>query len=216
MDNSKKNVLVWLSATLLIAVAIILWFFTNDPYIKRFDLNSLSKSIANILGLIGIILFSFDITLSTLFKGYAKFAYLYKPHHLTGKMVAISIILHPLFQSVRFFNSSLKNGLNFLFFNFQIPLILGKIALFGLIILMLFTLYIKTRPDVWRFIHKWFILIFILAIAHITFIDSDLSDNIYLKVYMLSISCFSLSLIFYKNIIKKYLSKNSGKNNPNG
>lgn len=208
MENKRiYNRQIGLIAVILSGISVFLWFFTQKGYLSHFGINPTSKAIANICGLIGITLFSYSMVLATIYKKYEHFEYIYKPHHLIGKTAAFFMLIHPLLTSIRFFNRSIDGGLYFIFKDFEIPLLFGKVALFGTIILMLYALYIKTQPKLWIFIHRFFFLIFILAILHVTFLENDLNKNLFLKVYIFFLMYFTLGFVAYNNLIKKTTKK---------
>lgn len=208
-DKKTPKHYIWSIAIILCIIPIMLWFFTKRPYIHHVGINSTSHAIANFCGLIGITLLSYSVILSTLFKGFENFGYLYRPHHLIGKIAAIFIISHPLLTSIRFFHTSFTSGLYLIFGDFDIELVFGKLALIGTIVLMLYALYIKTESKLWKFIHRWFFLIFLLAVLHVTFMPNDLNKNISLKIYIFSLMYSTIGFIVYKNFIRSLTKKSN-------
>jgi predicted ferric reductase len=89
--------------------------------------------------------------------------------------------------------------------NFAITM--GIIALLGMIILLSITLYLKIKYNIWKFSHKFMVVVFIFAILHILFISSDISRDLFLKSYILFFSLLGLMSGSYRSFLRFLFNK---------
>src|SRR3989339_402817 len=79
----------------------------------------------------------------------------------------------------------------------------GIYALALMILLIILTLYIKLKYQIWLFSHRFLILAFIFAVLHSFMIESDISRDLFLRYYMLGFSFFALALSLYNLLADK-------------
>lgn len=193
-------------------IPVIIWSFMESFGLRFLDFNSITTSIGQILGLIGMALFSINLILSgrlkildRFFKGLDK---VYKNHGRIGSLAFSLILFHPIFLVVKYLSFSIKQaGLFFVPF-LNIPVTWGIISLFLMIILISFTFYIKLKYHVWKMSHKFMILSFAFSVLHVFFITSDVSRNLFLKYYILSLAAVGLIISIRSAILGKLLVKN--------
>ena len=199
---------------ILALVPVVLWF--RMP-VERFS--SFSDGLADIgrlAGLVGASLFAINLILSSHLKILEKFFSglnkVYVKHAMVGKIAVSLLILHPLFLLGRYAGGTFSGALNFLSIGSFLPKTYGQISLYILVILIILTLYLRPKYNIWKITHKFMGLAFFLASMHIYFIPSDVARNMPLRVYMLTLAGLGLAAFLYHTVfgwflIKKYKYK---------
>ncbi|MCA9390330.1 ferredoxin reductase family protein [candidate division WWE3 bacterium] len=167
--------------------------------------------------LMGITLFSINLILSTRHQLLEKFFYglnkVYVAHHLIGGTSLIFLLVHPLLLSLRFIPSDWYQAAQLLIPSItepiDWPLNFGIIALYGMIFLMVVTIFIKLHYELWLWTHKFLGLVFFLGVLHSFLIPSDISSDSFLGIYFLIVSSLGLCAYIYTTlmgtfIIRKY------------
>jgi len=197
-----------------------------EPLGARFvDLNSTTTSLGQILGLIGMVMFSINLILAGRLKFLDKYFHgldkVYLNHSRLGSISFSLILFHPLFLVIKYITFSLKQAALFFIPFINIPITWGIISLVIMVALISFTFYIKLKYNIWKMSHKFMILAFFFAVLHTIFIYSDVSRNNFLRYYILSFAFIGLVIsirqaLFSKFLIKKfkYKVKNINQLNP--
>jgi predicted ferric reductase len=103
----------------------------------------------------------------------------YRAHHNIGSMAFILLLLHPLFLTIRYFLISPNSAFEFLKPNILSPFrALGSIALFGMVVAMFVTLYLKVE-------YKKFILAQRVLLAEVIWVYLETE----LLVYKFTLPC---------------------------
>lgn len=169
-------------------------FETNGP-IKLFTF------LAQITGLVGSILISWNFFLSTrtniienLFGGLDK---AYKVHNILGNIAFILVINHPIFLIINSlpFNTTKLYLIPTLA---NLPYAFGILALYTLIILVYLTIFVDIPYKAWKKTHEVMGLVIIFGSLHSLMITSDVSAFLPLKIWILSFNVFALVAYFYK------------------
>lgn len=84
---------------------------------------------------------------------------------------------------------------------------MGSIALLGMIVLLVMTLYIKMKYHIWRFSHKFMVLVFVFAILHSLLISSDISRDMFLRYYILFFALVGLSFGAYRAFLRYFFNR---------
>jgi predicted ferric reductase len=184
-----------------------------EPIGLRFvDTASVFTSIGQILGLVGMTLFSINLILSGRFKFLDKYFKgldkLYKNHQIIGTLAFSMILFHPIFLVFKYLAISTKEAALFFVPFLEIPITLGIISVFLMIILISLTFYFKLKYNIWKFSHKFMIIAFFFSLFHVVLIKSDISNSLLLKIYLLFLGIIGLFVsirqaFFYKLINKK-------------
>jgi len=201
------NIILILS---LIPVAI--WVFMA-PISSRFsDLNTITTSLGQILGLVGMSLFSINLILAGRFKILDKYFKgldkVYANHSKIGSISFSMILFHPLLLVVQYLSISTKAAALFFVPFINMPITWGIISLFMMIVLISFTFYIKLKYHIWKISHKFMIVAFMFGVIHTLTVSSDISRNDFLRYYIFSLAFVGLIVsirqaFFYKFINKK-------------
>ncbi len=188
-------------------VPVVIWTFM-EPISSRFlDLNTTTTSLGQILGLIGMVLFSVNLILAGRFKFLDKYFKgldkVYIHHSKIGALAFSMILFHPLFLVVKYITFSLKQAALFFVPFTNAPITWGILALLLMILLIGFTFYIKLKYNIWKFSHKFMTVAFSLALIHTLLISSDVSRNNLLRYYILILAITGLIV----SVRQAFLSK---------
>jgi predicted ferric reductase len=209
---------------ILSIVPVIIWGFMEPLGLRFLDFNSITTSIGQILGLVGMVIFSITLILAGRFKFLDKFLKgldkVYSNHHKLGAIAFSMLLFHPLFLVVKYLSISIRDaGLFFVPFT-NMPITWGLISLLLMIIFLGITFYSKVKYHVWKFTHKFMTLAFFFAVIHTLVISSDISRNILLRYYILLLALVALFAVIRKTFFEqisanrfKYKVKNVNKLN---
>jgi len=183
-----------------IVIAITLNLFllskTNVLIVAQNPLLSLSQ----ILSLVGTVLLSITFILSSRLqfveKIFGPLDKVYKLHHLLGG-ISFVLLLHPLLLALRY----LPSTPTYVFLGSNLIYNSGIIALYLLILLLIFTFLINLPYQLWLLTHQFMGLSLLFATLHVYFIDSDVSRYWPLRLWML----FWLGTAAISFIIRKFL-----------
>jgi predicted ferric reductase len=205
----KRNI-GWITVAILAVVPILRWFFVGPLNFRFIDLNATATSLGQIIGLLGMILFSINLILSSRLKIIDKYfdglPDVYSIHHKIGAISFCLLLAHPLFLVVKFFSFSIKSAVMF-FVPQGDAVSFGIYALALMIALMVLTFYIKLKYHIWKFSHKFMVLVFVFAILHNLFITSDISRDLFLRYYIFTFAFVALILGFYQAFLSKIFNR---------
>lgn len=196
----------WLGFWVSVAVAVIpavLWLaFTplrNDALAKITALSALS-------------LLSFLIILSGRLPIFEKLFYgldkLYKAHKNISAVVIMLILAHSALLTFKYLEISDVSAFKFVIPSTEISLMLGKLALYIMVTLVVLTMYFKIK-------YQWFVLsmrvmggMIFLSGYHALFVaGSDLTQNIPLLIYMVALGAGASYVYVYKSLFHKAFVK---------
>jgi predicted ferric reductase len=183
-----------------------------SPFGSRFsDFVTICTSIGQILGLMGITLFSINLILAgrskfldRYFNGLDK---VYAHHRMIGSLAFSMMLFHPIFLMIKYLAISTKEAALFFVPFINVPITWGIISLLIMIILIVFTLYIKLKYHIWKISHKFMTVAFIFAIFHTFHISSDISRNNFLRYYILLFALVGIILSIRQAFLNKVLVK---------
>jgi predicted ferric reductase len=204
----------WPLLGLLCALPAYQWS-TLQPIATRADGPvTVMLSLGQLLGIIGLTLFAFNLLLTTriklfedLFGGLNK---VFFAHHIIGTIAFLALLAHPVFLALRLVPSSLREAALLLVPRLDnIPVALGILALLGLIGLMFITFYVPLNYRTWLLTHKYLGGVFFLAGLHVLLTPNDLSNDRPLQVYLLGLSFLGIVSYSYRTLfpgifVKRY------------
>jgi predicted ferric reductase len=208
LNDNWGIILIWILAAMPIAI----WIFML-PLVGRFASPfMIFRSSGQITGLFGMALLSINFILAARFsfldKWFNGLNRVYVKHHSIGVIAFCFLLFHPTFLLIQYLFISLHAAFVFLLpGDFYVDL--GKIALAIFIILMVITLYLHFKYQNWKNTHKFLGLVLIIAIAHMLYVPSDISNNAALRYYMIFLVVLSLISYFYRTIFKIYKKENT-------
>jgi predicted ferric reductase len=199
----------WLITITLCVFTVGLWYIER-PGINPFRTTPLAlTSLAQVSGLIGLVLFSLSLFLSgrfsfteNLFGGMNR---VYIAHHQMGGISFILLMLHPLFVASSYLPLSLKRAAMQLLpsaVNWEQNL--GIASLLCLMALMIITFYVTIPYQLWRLTHKFMGAAFFFGAVHSLFIPSTISRFLPLKIFILSICVPAVLAYLYRTVLGRF------------
>ncbi|MDO8668666.1 MAG: ferric reductase-like transmembrane domain-containing protein [Candidatus Buchananbacteria bacterium] len=210
MTKIKHNY-VWLAIVILSLVPALLWLLSPSLLPRLGSLRAVMSDLGQLAGLIGMALFSFSLILSARFRFLDKYFKglnnVYAKHSLIGQVAFVLLLFHPLLLLFKYAGGSFSGAMLFLSLSSNWPKNWGWLALVLMISLIVLTLYLKPKYNIWKWTHKFLGLSFFFASLHVFLIPSDVSRYAPLRFYMLSLSFLALAVFAYRTLFGKYLIK---------
>lgn len=206
----------WALIILLTLIPVVRWFQLNG-FEDFEDSYGAFTALGSITGIIAMVLFALNFVLSTrlklfdtIFGGLNK---AYISHHIIGGLALIIMLMHPFFLAVRHLPESFQYAALFLLPSFAPNADwaenFGAFALYLTVILLVITFYVKLPYQKWLNTHRFLGLALLLAGIHVFLIPSDTYDDVFLRVYMLSIVAIGLAAFVYHTILGRILIRHS-------
>ncbi len=206
----QKKYVGWVLMIVVSVSPLIPWFFALQPISLRFaNTYATFTAIGEILGLVGIAMFSLNLVLSArlqLFENYfGGMNRVYVAHHLFGGVSFLLLLAHPLALASAYIPISLKSAALYLLPGNDWSINVGIVSLLCMMTLLLLTFFITLPYEFWRFTHKFLGGVFLLAAVHGFFVPSDLSRDATLRNYMLIIVSAGTVAYLYRTILGRFL-----------
>lgn len=214
--RSVGSLLVWSSALF----PLLLWFLTDsaEPRGRGYYSNVELVNVGQITGLVGMAMLSIAFVLSSrarfledYFGGLDK---MYRVHHQLGQTAFVLLLVHPVALALRLIPDRLGTALLFLLPTHEsLAVNLGTYAFWGLVLLMVLTLFVKIAYDKWKLSHKFFGLVLVIGTIHMLTVQSTpgrpvaVLQNPLLWYYMLGLAALGIVFFFYKLIVLPLLSR---------
>ncbi len=225
-----EHLLGWSVVIILCLIPVVLWFRLHPiEYIDGFAPTMLS--IGRLTGLIGTVMYALNLILATRLRfleyWFGGLNRVYIAHHMLGGLALVMLSLHPLFLALRYIQTSIKQAALMLVPNGLLPLdalfdtnhlyhqsvleqwaiFFGIIAFWGMVGLLLVTFFIMIPYRLWLFTHRFLGVAFVIAAAHVLFINSDTSTSLALKVYMLTIIALGVAAFVYRTLLSSIVMR---------
>lgn len=215
MNKILKNHLPVALLSIIAEIPVIIWA-SMEPIRYRFaDIMTSATSLGQLAGILGLVFFSLATILSARIKIFDRIfgginrAYI--EHHKIGKIAFFLIIAHPISFAIGIASISFKEAILFLIpgagkweINF------GIFALWLLVLLLIITFYrenLRIKYRAWKLSH-WFLgVAFGFGITHAYLIRSDISENIFLRYYIFTLSSLGAISFLYRSVFGKLLVK---------
>ena len=214
--HSIGSLLVWSSALL----PIVLWLLTEsaEPRGRRYYDYADLVNAGQLAGLVGMAMLSIAFVLSSrarfledYFGGLDK---MYRVHHQLGQTAFVLLLVHPVAHALRFIPERFDRALLFLLPTHEkLAVNLGAYAFWGLLPLMILTLFVKIPYDKWKLSHKFLGLVLVFGTIHILTVESTrgrpvaVLQNPLLRYYMLGLAALGVISFCYKLIVLPLLSR---------
>lgn len=196
---------------ILSIIPVGIWAFMEPLGVRFLDVNSITTSIGQIFGLVGMTLFSLNLILAGRFKFLDKYFKgldrVYIHHSKIGSLAFSFMLFHPILLAVKYLAISTKEAALFFVPFLDMPVTWGIISLLILIVLISLTFYFKIKYNVWKISHKFMILAFAFSFLHTLLISSDISRNYFLRYYIFTLAIIGLGVSVHQAIFNKILSK---------
>lgn len=197
---------------LLISLSPVLFWATSLPLNSRFgDFYSIFTSLGQVLGLVGIAMFSLDMFLSGRYKFtedyFGGMNKVYIAHHILGGVSFILLLFHPVSLAIANMPLSFKYVLDYIVPGSDWTVNFGIISLLLMIVLLIVTFFVNLPYELWKLTHKYLGIVLIIGVIHSFFVSSDLTRDIFLRNYMLIIVGIGLIPYFYRTVFFRFFIK---------
>lgn len=212
MIKNKLSHLGWPLVFALSFFPVLLWGLAPS-LVLRFDSGlHFFTSLGQIFALSGTSMFALNFILGARLKFLEKYFdgqnRVYERHNQLGQIALIFLLFHPLFLLPKYAGGSFGGAALFLLPNSNLPQTLGWVALVMMILLIVLTLYLRPKYNMWKWTHKFFGLAFLLVTLHMYFIPSDVAVFLPLRIYMLGLSILGLIAFGYRSLLARFFVKN--------
>ncbi|OGD68779.1 hypothetical protein A2996_00975 [Candidatus Campbellbacteria bacterium RIFCSPLOWO2_01_FULL_34_15] len=206
-----KNRLGIVFIFLIAIIPLILWIIMK-PLDSRFvDFFSIFTSFGQITGLLGIILFAITLILSArlhflenYFGGLDK---VYNIHHKLGVISFVFLAIHPLLLAIKLIPISVITSAKFLIPSSNWTINFGIFSLLLMITILIVTFFAKWKYPNLKFAHKFLGTAFFLGALHTFLTPSDVSQDIFLRVYILGFSAIAILVYLQRSILGNFMTK---------
>ncbi len=192
---------VWF-VNLSLLITLNLYFLSKTDISTVFSNPFLSLS--QIVSLIGTVLLCVTFILSSRFRFTEKYFggldKAYQLHHMLGGISFVLLLHHPLLLAFRLLPNTGAIG-TYLFLGKDLAYNAGIIALYLMLLLLIFTFLINLPYNVWLMTHQLLGISLIFATIHIFLIKSDVSRYLPLRLWMLSWLSVAIIAFIYKKFI---------------
>ncbi len=209
--NIRKH-LDWIYILILLFVPTAIWLSIPTFQGNLSTTQNVIVKIGEISGILGITLFSINLILTTrlnilekLFNGLNN---VYKKHSLFGQVGVILLLIHPLLLLPRY-ATNFKDATTFLTITSNSAKNYGIIALWLFLFLIILTLYLRPKYNIWKLTHKLLGFVLFIGALHVYLIPSQVLNNIFLKSYILTLASIGILSFLYKTIFGRYTIKRS-------
>lgn len=203
--NRIKARLGLVGIVVLTIVPVLIWVGMR-PLDSRFaGFAATVTSLGEITALLGMSLFSLNLVLSARFKfmedyfGGLDKSYIF--HHLIGGLTFVFLLFHPLVLSLKYLQISANSAAMFLLPGASWDTNFGIFALFSMMLLLVFTFYIKLPYQNWKLTHKFLGLAFAFGLFHMFLITSDVSGSAILRLYMFTLAGLGVMSLVYRVVL---------------
>jgi predicted ferric reductase len=198
---------------------LVLWLLTEspEPRGRGFYTHAALVNAGQVAGMVGMAMLSIAFVLSSrarfledYFGGLDK---MYWIHHRLGQTAFVLLLIHPVAHALRFVPDRFGKALIFLFpIHEKLAVNLGAYAFWGLLLLMVLTLFVKIPYDKWKLSHKFLGLVLIIGTIHMLTVPSTPGrpvavQNPILRYYLLGLAVLGMVSFGYKLIALPLLSR---------
>lgn len=209
-------------------IPMILWLLINNISDSFSTSYGVFSSLGKIFALSGFVLYAINLLLAVkkswlenFFEGLNR---VYIAHHITGGISLALLLFHPFFLAVRYIDTKVMEtfgeSARFLWLRAidtsaatyaevqdAISINAGIIAFWGMVILLILTLFIKLPYQIWLFTHRFLGVAFIFSLLHIITISSDTTQSALLKWYLILWGVVGMGAFFYRSILGSIVIK---------
>jgi len=105
------------------------------------------------------------------------------------------------------YSYDLPSAAKFLLLSSDWAINFGILALWSFILLIILTLYMRPKYNIWKWTHKLMGPAFLLSVFHVWLIPSDTAHFLPLRIYMLTILSVGLMAYTYRSLLSAFLIK---------
>jgi predicted ferric reductase len=211
MTYDMKRRIAYAVFALALVAPLLMWLNIQPLEMRVGDMSRITKSIGQLTGLWGLILFSMVLMLSTrahiLDQWFRGINEVYNYHHQLGIGAFLLILVHPFFLMVQYLAISNAAAAAFLIPGGGLAKDLGIYALLGMAAVLVVTLFARVMYQLKLATHSLFGLIFVLASAHALMIPSDITNDLLLRSYMLVWILLGVCAYIYRSVYVRFFDR---------
>lgn len=194
-------------------IPVLLWAFSMPLGLKFSTLDSVLSSLGQISALVGTALYSITLFLSARLKIFERFFgglnQVYDKHSRYGQLALILMLFHPLLLLPQY-TDTWQEAFSFFVPSANWAVNWGIFSLGLMIVLIVLTLYLRPKYNLWKWTHKFLGLAFFLGALHVWMIPSDTAWFLPLRIYMLGLAAIGLAAFFYRTVLGFFMVKRWG------
>lgn len=213
--RNSGEIVVWCAALL----PVLLWFAVPvDPAGQRGAAGAIVADIGQLTGLVGMAMFAIAFVLASriivienLLGGLDK---VYQVHHRLGRAAFVLLVIHPLAHALRFVPHRFEKALTYLLpIHRELAMDLGVYAFWGLLVLMIPTLFVTIAYDKWKLSHKVLGAVLIVGTVHMLTVQDTPGRNVAINAnplllsYMTALAALGILSFVYKGAVLPLLSR---------
>lgn len=192
--------IIWLLALLVIP----LYFLSVQEGKGHHNMSPAMRNLNMVIALMAYSMFTLSFVLSARIKWLERYFggldKMYQIHHRMALVAFTLMLSHPFLFAIRWIPDNFVRFLLSIFpLHRRLEVNLGSYALWGVILLILFTLVIKLPYRTWKISHKFMGLFLIIALLH-TFLLISFSNNPILWIYLFFISTLGVGAFLYQTV----------------
>lgn len=186
--------------SIFLAFPTILWLFAESPVMSM-------AYIGKILGVFGFTAFTLALMLAIRIpvqeKIFGDLGMSYTFHQKVGTVALIALLLHPLFLSWTYFQFSTESAVLFFLPIGDLAKTLGIVSLVIMTLCIIFTYYVHLPYHIWKKVHRYLGLAFLLGALHSLFILGDIQSIPLLKLVFFVFLVLGVGVIAYRVLFSK-------------
>lgn len=208
--------IVWLAAL----IPGILWLLTDggQPSGRRTPAEHVLQDIGQVAGLLGMAMLAIAFVLASrarflegVFGGLDK---MYQVHHRLGRTSLVLLLVHPIAHALRFIPDQIDRAVLFLLpTHRELAVNLGVYAFWGLVVLLVLTLFVDIAYDKWKVSHKFLGLVLVFGAIHMFMVPDTpgrsvaITANPFLLSYMAVLTGLAVVAFIWKTAILPLVSR---------
>lgn len=214
MNHERKRSftphIFWVRVTvsMLVAVPTVLWIFARDITNRFATVLMTFGSLSGYFAVIGTVLLAVDLVLIAR-VGWIESAFggmdrVLRFHHYLGVIAFSLVALHPSFLAMRYATFSWSNAAELWIPQFdEKTLLLGQVAFYVMIPMLLVTLFLRVRHQVFVKVQQVLGVSFLLAAIHALFVGGDTRNFLPLRFYMFAVVVLGLCAIGFRLVSQR-------------
>lgn len=207
----------WFITVVVALLPIVLWQIALP--VPWDNAKNIFENIGRLAGLAGMALFAWNVLLSARLKIYNKLFLgldnTYRAHHIIGSTAFILLLIHPLAITYRYFLSSPISAYEFIKPNLASPFrLVGTVALAMMTVLMIITLYINVKYELFVMAQRLLGLVLFIGGLHAIFVGGSslrggvMSLTVYYAVLLIAAAVvYIYRSVFHGNFAKYHRYK---------
>ncbi len=186
--------------SLFLALPLALWLVAEPPVASI-------PYLGRILGVFGFSAFTLAILLAIRIplqeKIFGDLGQSYRFHQTIGTLALMALVLHPLFLAWQFIEFSLKDTAIFLLPVGDLAKNLGVFSLIIMTVCIICTYYVRLPYHIWKKVHQYLALAFILGAIHGVMIGGDIQTMPLLKLLFVIFLALGVCAIVYRVLFNR-------------